>query len=135
MRKPSGGSKRPSKKKPSRKVPPPTRASGASQANRHENPARTPPVAAQPPARGRYVYCIIRSNEALKLGQSTIADEVADVYTVNYKDLAAVVSDVPIGALDSTRENVLAHEHVNETVMRDHTVIPMSFGTIFKTRE
>src|SRR4026208_1552256 len=49
--------------------------------------------------------------------------------------MAAVVSDVPIGALDSTRENVLAHEHVNETVMRDHTVIPMSFGTIFKTRE
>ena len=37
--------------------------------------------------------------------------------------------------LDSTRENVLAHERVNETVMREHTVIPMSFGTIFKTRE
>ena len=29
----------------------------------------------------------------------------------------------------------LAHERVNELVMRDHTVIPMSFGTIFKTRE
>ena len=41
----------------------------------------------------------------------------------------AVVSDVPIAPLDSTRENVLAHERVNETVMRDHTVIPMSFGT------
>ena len=37
--------------------------------------------------------------------------------------------------LDSTRENVLAHERVNETVMREHTVIPMSFGTVFKTRE
>ena len=89
----------------------------------------------QAPARGRYVYCIIRSSKPLKLGLSTIAGEVGEVYTVNYKDLAAVVSDVPIGPLDSTRENVLAHEHVNETVMRDHTVIPMSFGTIFKTRE
>jgi hypothetical protein len=49
--------------------------------------------------------------------------------------MAAVVSDVPIAPLDSTRENVLAHERVNESVMRDHTVIPMSFGTIFKTRE
>jgi hypothetical protein len=66
---------------------------------------------------------------------STIAGEVGGVHTVNYKDLAAVVSDVPIGPLDSTRENVLAHEHVNETVMKDHTVIPMSFGTIFKTRD
>jgi hypothetical protein len=66
---------------------------------------------------------------------STIAGEVGGVHTVNFKDLAAVVSDVPIGPLDSTRENVLAHEHVNETVMKDHTVIPMSFGTNFKTRD
>jgi hypothetical protein len=36
---------------------------------------------------------------------------------------------------DPTRENVLAHERVNETVMREHTVIPMSFGTVFKTRD
>jgi len=134
MRKPSGGSKRPSKKRPSKREPPPARRNSVPQANRRENPARAALVG-QPSARGRYVYCIIQSNKPLKLGQSTIADEVADVYTVNYKDLAAVVSDVPIGALDSTRENVLAHEHVNETVMRDHTVIPMSFGTIFKTRE
>jgi hypothetical protein len=126
--------KEPAKKEPARKEPLPTRGNSLAQGNRRENPARTAAIAG-PPARGRYVYCIIQSNKPLKLGQSTIADEVADVYTVNYKDLAAVVSDVPIGALDSTRENVLAHEHVNETVMRDHTVIPMSFGTIFKTRE
>jgi Gas vesicle synthesis protein GvpL/GvpF len=36
---------------------------------------------------------------------------------------------------DPTRENVLAHERVNETVMRKYTVIPMSFGTVFKTRD
>ena len=34
---------------------------------------------------------------------------------------------------DPTRENVLAHQRVNETVMQKHTVIPMSFGTVFKT--
>jgi hypothetical protein len=28
---------------------------------------------------------------------------------------------------------VLAHQRVNETVMQQHTVIPMSFGTVFKT--
>ena len=37
--------------------------------------------------------------------------------------------------LDATRENVLAHERVNETVMKSLTVIPMSFGTVFKTRD
>ena len=68
----------------------------------------------------------------------------SDVYSISHGTLAAVVSDLrlsgdlfgsPRNVLDSTRENVLAHERVNETVMHEHTVIPMSFGTIFKTRE
>jgi gas vesicle protein GvpL/GvpF len=54
---------------------------------------------------------------------------------VRCDDLSAVVSDTPLGVLDPTRENVLAHQRVNETVMREHTVLPMSFGTMFKTRE
>jgi hypothetical protein len=85
--------------------------------------------------RGRYVYCIIRAGQPLKFGPIGMDEQWPDVYTINYKDMSAVVSDVPIAPLDSTRENVLAHERVNETVMRDQTVIPMSFGTIFKTRE
>jgi hypothetical protein len=90
---------------------------------------------AQPASRGKYVYCIIEANEPLRFGPIGIGAEPTDVYTVHYRTLAAVVSDAPLEVLDSTRENVLAHERVNETVMRDHTVIPMSFGTIFKTRE
>jgi len=85
--------------------------------------------------RGRYVYCIIRASQPLKFGAIGMDEQWSEVYTINFKDMAAVVSDIPLAPLDSTRENVLAHERVNETVMRDHTVIPMSFGTIFKTRE
>jgi hypothetical protein len=86
-------------------------------------------------SRGKYVYCIIEATEALKFGTIGIGADPSEVYTVHFKNLAAVVSDAPLEVLDSTRENVLAHERVNETVMREHTVIPMSFGTIFKTRE
>jgi hypothetical protein len=86
-------------------------------------------------SRGKYVYCIIESADALRFGPIGIGADPSDVYTVHFKNLAAVVSDAPLEVLDSTRENVLAHERVNETVMREHTVIPMSFGTIFKTRE
>ncbi len=86
-------------------------------------------------ARGKYVYCIIQSGEALRFGPLGIGADPADVHTVNYKDIAAVVSDTPIEVHDPTRENVLAHERVNETVMRKYTVIPMSFGTVFKTRD
>ena len=86
-------------------------------------------------SRGKYVYCIIDSSDPLRFGPVGIGAEPSEVYTVHYKNLAAVVSDAPLEVLDSTRENVLAHERVNETVMREHTVIPMSFGTIFTTRE
>jgi hypothetical protein len=86
-------------------------------------------------SRGKYVYCIIESGDPLRFGPIGIGSDPADVYSVHFKNLAAVVSDAPLEVLDSTRENVLAHERVNETVMHEHTVIPMSFGTIFKTRE
>jgi hypothetical protein len=91
--------------------------------------------AAPSSSRGKYVYCVIEAPDALRFGPIGIGANPSDVYTVHYKNLAAVVSDAPLEVLDSTREHVLAHERVNETVMREHTVIPMSFGTIFKTRE
>lgn len=86
-------------------------------------------------SRGKYVYCIIAAQDPLRFGPIGIGTQPSEVVTVHFRNLAAVVSDAPLEVLDSTRENVLAHERVNETVMRAHTVIPMSFGTIFKTRE
>lgn len=91
--------------------------------------------AAASASRGKYVYCIIESGAPLRFGPIGVGADPSDVYTVHYRNLAAVVSDAPLEVLDSTRENVLGHERVNETVMHEHTVIPMSFGTIFKTRE
>jgi len=85
--------------------------------------------------KGRYVYCIVRSDQPLTFGPIGIGEEPAPVYTVRCDDLSAVVSDAPLGVLDPTRDNVLAHQRVNETVMREHTVLPMSFGTVFKTRD
>jgi Gas vesicle synthesis protein GvpL/GvpF len=84
---------------------------------------------------GKYVYCIVRATTPLSFGPIGIGGEPADVYTVNWRELAAVISDSPPGVQDPTRENVLAHQRVNETVMMEHTVLPMSFGTVFKTRE
>jgi hypothetical protein len=86
-------------------------------------------------SRGKYVYCVIYGDKPLGFGPLGIGIDPTDVHTVNYKDIAAVVSDTAIAVHEPTRANVLAHERVNETVMRDHTVIPMSFGTVFKTRD
>jgi hypothetical protein len=83
---------------------------------------------------GKYVYCIIRLDRPRDFGEIGIGGQHR-VYTVQHEDLAAVVSDTPIVIYDPTRENVLAHEFVNETVMREFTVIPMSFGTVFRSEE
>ena len=91
--------------------------------------------AGAPEASGKYVYCIIQTDEQLGFGHSGIGADPAEVRTVSYRDIAAVASDTPLEVYDPTRENVLAHERVNETVMQQFTVIPMSFGTVFRTEE
>jgi hypothetical protein len=87
------------------------------------------------PDQGKYVYCIIKCSEPRDFGAIGIGGEQSRVYTVHHGELSAVVSDTPLRIYDPTRENVLAHEFVNETVMREFTVIPMSFGTLFRTEE
>jgi hypothetical protein len=82
---------------------------------------------------GRYVYGVIDSRESVNFGKIGIGGSGEQVYTVNHKDIAAVVSKTDVFIFDPTRENALAHEHVIETVMKSHTIIPMSFGTVFRT--
>src|SRR5690348_6888566 len=83
---------------------------------------------------GKYVYCIVRSDRQRDFGAIGIGGG-QKVFTVAFQDLAAVVSDTPIVIYDPTRDNVLAHEFVNETVMKEFTVIPMSFGTVFRSED
>ncbi|HEX9492896.1 MAG TPA: GvpL/GvpF family gas vesicle protein, partial [Thermoanaerobaculia bacterium] len=82
---------------------------------------------------GKYVYCIIKTDVPREFGSVGIGGRGDRVYTVHYKEFAAVVSNCPLIVFDPTRENALAHEHVNELVMKDFTVLPMSFGTVFRT--
>jgi len=82
---------------------------------------------------GRYVYGVIESRAPVMFGKSSIGSGTEDVYTVHYGDIAAVVSRTPVFIFDPTRDNALAHEHVIESVMKNYTIIPMSFGTVFRT--
>lgn len=128
--------------KASRAAAPKARASAKTAPKAPKAPketARPEPRAAAAPApsdggaQGQYVYCIIQSETPLTFGPLGIGHDPAEVQTVHFKNLAAVVSATPMVVHDPTRENVLAHQRVNETVMLQHTVLPMSFGTVFKT--
>jgi hypothetical protein len=99
-------------------------------------PKVSPPAQQQnqrQPQEGRYVYGIIESSATETFGKSGIGGAGEIVYTVNHGDVAAVVSKTSVFIFDPTRENALAHEHVIETVMKTNTIIPMSFGTVFRT--
>ncbi len=86
-------------------------------------------------AEGKYIYCIIQSDESRSFGPIGIGGRGDEVYTVQYEGLAAVVSNSPLIVYDPTRENLLAHEKVNETVMLEFTVLPMAFGALFRTEQ
>lgn len=107
------------------------RSAGQAKARRAvARPAKVAPV-----EDGKYVYCIIQSERAQSFGKRGIGGRGDDVYTIHHGQLAAVVSDTPIAIYDPTRENVLGHERVTEAVMEEHTVLPMSFGTVFRTAD
>src|SRR5512142_767175 len=54
----------------------------------------------------------------------------APVRTIAFRDLVAVVSDVPGLHFDLTRENLLGHQLVLDEVLKRSDVLPFSFGTV-----
>lgn len=92
-----------------------------------EQPSRVDPTEAPERDEKTATCCIVPCTEDRDFGPIEIGDSAAHVHTLRYRDLAAVVSEVPLRIYDPARENVLAHEMVNKTVMEEYTVIPMSF--------
>ncbi len=85
-----------------------------------------------PGTAGTYLYCIApassltsRRRQAQRIGQGG-----ARVRIVACDDLAAVVSDAPLGCCEVNRENLLAHERVVEDVLTHTDVLPARFGTV-----
>lgn len=115
-------------KKKSRKAP------NAVRDDVHVKMAEPPQHPEGPPGvGGRYVYGIVEAKDPTTFGKIGIGGGGELVYTIRYQDIAAVVSNTAVFIFDPTRENALVHEHVIETVMKVHTIIPMSFGTVFRT--
>ncbi|SEU16371.1 GvpL/GvpF family gas vesicle protein [Stigmatella erecta] len=86
-------------------------------------------------AHGVYVYGVLRTEEALRFGPIGLGVPPAEVSTLVYRGLGAVVSKGPLGVPDPTRDNVLTHHRVQEAVMREHTLLPTAFGLTFPAPE
>jgi len=53
-----------------------------------------------------------------------------EVYTVNYHKLAAVVSKLFQEDVYPTRKNILVHTMVQEAILLNYAILPMSFGIV-----
>ncbi len=84
---------------------------------------------------GKYLYCFINETEVVSLGNSEIGKLNAPVYTIVYKDLAAVVSDAPIKEYETTRNDLLGHQHVISRVMERYAVVPVAFGSVASSKK
>lgn len=84
----------------------------------------------------RYLYCVINSGAKLSFGNIGIND--CGVYTIPYKDIAAVVhSCIPkpyeTDDNEKAKEWILAHNYViDQETKKFGTVVPFSFDTIIK---
>ncbi len=83
---------------------------------------------------GIYVYCIIRSNgEKKSFGNVGFGGN--EVYTIDYRDFSPVVSIAPIKKYEVNEEEVELHKNIVQSVMNEHSVIPVAYGMVFKNRK
>lgn len=86
------------------------------------------------PPKGKYLYGIIRTDKDETFGD--IGIQGGKVYTVCYKDVAALVSDLPfVGKIKPLKANLEPHHRVIKELTRRFTVIPMTFGHIVKSED
>ncbi len=85
---------------------------------------------------GTYLYCITNSSAGLSIGNAGIEDST--VYTIPYKDIAAVVHSCmakPYATEDNAKaaEWILSHNYVIDCAAKKFgTVLPFSFDTIVR---
>jgi hypothetical protein len=85
------------------------------------------------PIEGKYLYCIIRipaSGSPDQFATLGIGERGDVVEPIQFRDLAAVVSDSPAIDYDQSRRNMMAHTKVLEEVMETFTILPVRFGTV-----
>jgi len=86
--------------------------------------------------RGKYLYCIIGSNEIKNYGPIGIGGRGDEITTVSYEDLSVVISNTSTRKYVINRENMIAHQKVIEKVMTDgYTVLPVRFCTVAESVE
>ena len=78
---------------------------------------------------GKYIYCLIKCEGERDFAVDGIGGQGDRVYTISYRDLAAVVSDCA-SRQEFTPQSLKSHQQVIEEVMKEFSVLPVGFGCI-----
>ena len=81
--------------------------------------------------KGRYLYGIIRTEGDQELGP--IGLRRAQLYTIAFRNIAALVSDHPLTKIKPSRDNLAPHYQVIKDAMQGFTIITMAFGHIVRS--
>lgn len=85
---------------------------------------------------GIYIFSGIQTNEDDHFGNIEIEGEERETFTIRYKDSAMVAAEVPMKIYHPNRKNLMMHQNAVSLIMNQKdTVIPISFGNVFKSRE
>lgn len=80
---------------------------------------------------GLYAYCVGELGDR-RFGRMGINQ--GSVYTIPYRGISAVVSDVPYKQLTPSMDTVMVHHKVVEAAREAGTVVPIRFGVVIKDR-
>ncbi|SEU40409.1 Gas vesicle synthesis protein GvpL/GvpF [Myxococcus fulvus] len=78
----------------------------------------------------QYLYGVVRADGPLDFGPIGLGMPPSHVRAVCEDGLAALVSPTPSMRVDPTRAHLLAHQRAAEVVLREHTLLPVAFGTV-----
>ena len=77
-----------------------------------------------------YVYAVVAAGAEIPEGLQPVGENPGELAVLDHRDLAAVVSDVPVDKPLGRREDLLAHERVVNGIAEELTVLPMRFGGV-----
>lgn len=81
---------------------------------------------------GVYVYGILHGPASLPEDLPAVGDAGVDVWLATHDTLSALVSELHISRPLGTREDLLAHERVLDSMAEHTTVLPMRFGAVVR---
>ena len=85
---------------------------------------------------GIYIFCGIQLESDEKFGEIEVEGEKRELFTIRYKDAAMVAAEVPMKIYQPKKDNLMMHQNAVSLVMKKNdTVIPVSFGNVFHSKE